>query len=398
MRRLSVIAIALSFACCSFALAEVSDSATLPATDRPDVIDDEGSLIREALVAAGVEPTDPDLISYQNRIERALADIVWRVGPGKPSYRRANKLHRVLHRNYFESYDIEVDGLQRVVEDGSYNCLSSVLFTGLAARRLGFETHIIEYPGHLVIELDTRTGPVMIEATSPFGFDIQPTRFRRSNSNGSFGSAWLLQANDGSWRVPLSSAIGFTWLNRAWRSFEMGQTLEAVDHLERAASFVPGLSEQVEAAPRLLARAFVREYDAGRFDAAFRIAELDSRLSPGRVTSEDRLLAAAQKRIERLAVEGELAHAVSIRERLVETVLNESSLARFDRTTGPTIVAAAVRQQAWEVAARFVERYALSEPDPIEIDRLRAWVDSRQLRMGPPDPRWIPYPLSAMRP
>jgi len=395
MRRQRVFVIALFIASCWFASLPVSHSATVP----PAEIVDEGELIREALVAAGIEPTESErLQQYQSRIERALSDIVWRVGPGKPSYRRANKLHRIVHRNYFETYDIEVDGLQHIVDDGRYNCLSSVLFTGLAARRLGFEARVVEYPGHLVIELDTRSGPVMIEATSPFGFDIQPTRFRRTSSSESFGSAWLLQANDGSWRVPLSSAIGFTWLNRAWRSFELGRTLEAVDHLERAASFVPGLSDQVEAAPRLLARAFVREYDAGRFSSAFRIAELDSRLSPGRVTTEDRLLAAAQKRIEQLALSGELARAVAIRERLVETVHSEDSLARFDRITGPTIVAVAVRRQAWEIAARFVERYALSEPDLVEIERLRQWVDSRQMRSGPPDPRWLPSPLSAMRP
>ena len=355
----------------SLGLAGVSQSATVE-------FQTESGLIREALSAVDEGRTDAELEQLQTRIERALSDVAWRVGPGKPTYRRAYKLHRVLHRNYFKRYDINVDALDRVVTDGSFNCLSAVLMTGLAAQRLGFEVRIVEYPGHLVLEVDTKSGPVIIEATTPFGFDSQPTRFRRNQDGNSFGSAWLRAGAERSWRVPLSAAVGFTWLNRAWRSFDEGRTLEAVGFVENAAQLVDDLSDHVDAAPRLLARAFVREYDAGRFTTAFRIAELDARLRPGRVTTEDRLLAAAQKRLEQLCLEGRLAEAIATRERLAQSIRDEQALVRFDRTTGPTIVAAAVRLGSWEVADRFVERYRVSEPDLIESQRLQRWVDSRQ--------------------
>ncbi|NIV46644.1 MAG: hypothetical protein GWN46_07395, partial [Gammaproteobacteria bacterium] len=123
----------------------------------------ESELIREALIASGMEPGSDKLEAHFMAVRYALDDLVWRVGTGKPTYRRAYKLHRVLHRRYFKHYDITVDDVSRIAEDGTFNCLSAVLFFGLVAERLGFETRIIEYPGHLLLELDVRGGPVLIE-------------------------------------------------------------------------------------------------------------------------------------------------------------------------------------------------------------------------------------------
>ncbi len=315
-------------------------------------------------------------------IQQALGKTVSRVGKGKSTYRRAYKLHRLLHRRYFRAYDIAVDDLSRVAEDGTFNCLSAVLFFGLAAERLGFETRIIEYPGHLLLELNVRGGPVLIETTSPFGFDIDPSRMRTYRNKGSYGRAWLVMSPDASWSVPLQAAVGFTWLNRAWRTFERGEINAAVGFVERAAEHVPELAQRVEAAPRLLARAFTKEYDAGRFDSAYRIATLEETLHPGRVTTQDRLLAAAQKKIEQLCATGSPDAAAEIREELDRFHFEPVALDLFDRTVNPTIVSAAVRVEDWALAGTFVERYAASEPDPIEGDRLRAWVDSRR---GNPD-------------
>ena len=156
MPRRCVICIALLLVAGFLVSGQVSASAT-PAHKN------ETELIRQALIASGVEPGSLRLEAGTLAIRKALGNAVWRVGRGKPTYRRAYKLHRVLHRGYLETYDIAVDDLSRIAEDGTFNCLSAVLFFGLAAERLGFGTRIIEYPGHLLLELDVRGGPVLIE-------------------------------------------------------------------------------------------------------------------------------------------------------------------------------------------------------------------------------------------
>ncbi|NIM61068.1 MAG: hypothetical protein GTO30_05255 [Acidobacteria bacterium] len=338
----------------------------------------ESELIREALIASGMEPGSDKLEAHFMAVRYAIDDLVWRVGTGKPTYRRAYKLHRVLHRRYFKHYDITVDDVSRIAEDGTFNCLSAVLFFGLVAERLGFETNIIEYPGHLLLELDVRGGRVLIETTSPVGYDIEPSRLLSYGRASSFGRAWLVMPPESAWSVPLDAAVGFTWLNRAWRTFENGEITRAVRFVEHAANHVPEMPQRVDAATRLLARAFAREYETGRFESAYRIARLEETLHPGRVTTQDRLLAVAQKRIEQLCAQDRTHEAAAIREELDRFEFENVALALFERTVTPTIVSAAVRAEEWALAETFVERYAASETDAVEIDRLRAWVESRR--------------------
>ncbi len=371
MPRRCVILIASLIVAGCFASAPVSASTT-PADKK------ESELIRQALIASGMEPGSDKLEAHFMAVRYAIDDLVWRVGAGKPTYRRAYKLHRVLHRRYLENYDITVDDVSRIAEDGTFNCLSAVLFFGLVAERLGFETRIIEYPGHLLLELEVRGGPVLIETTSPVGFDIEPSRLLSYGRASSFGRAWLVMPPESAWSVPLDAAVGFTWLNRAWRTFEMGETNRAVGFVERATEHVPEIPQRVDAATRLLTRAFAKEYEVGRFESAYRIARLEETLHPGRVTAQDRLLAVAQKRIEQLCAQERPTEAAAIREELDRFEFEEVSIDLFDRTVTPTIVSGAVRAGDWTLAEIFIDRYAASEPDAVEVDRLRAWVESRR--------------------
>ena len=108
--------------------------------------------------------------------------------------------------------------------------------------------------------------------------------------------------------------------------------------VERAAEHVPELAQRVEAASRLLARAFTKEYEVGRFDSAYRIATLDETLHPGRITSQDRLLAAAQKRIEQLCAAGRPAAVAQVREELDRFDFEPVALTLFDQAVNQAIV------------------------------------------------------------
>ena len=141
--------------------------------------------------------------------------------------------------------------------------------------------------------------------------------------------------------------------------------------------------QRVEAAPRLLARAFTSEYEVGRFDSAYRIVTLEEKLNPGKIATQDRLLAVGQKRIEQLCAADRPAAAAEIREELDRFDFEPVALDLFDRAVNPTIVSAAVRIEDWTLAEVFVERYAASEADPVESARLPSSKTRFEKQAGP---------------
>ena len=85
--KLAVLAFALM-------LAPASVSATGSATHL--LVDTEEWLVAEALMAAGI--VDPiERFERQRGVRVALDRLVEEVGEGRPTYRRASRLHRLLH-------------------------------------------------------------------------------------------------------------------------------------------------------------------------------------------------------------------------------------------------------------------------------------------------------------
>jgi hypothetical protein len=127
-----------------------------------------------------------------------------------------------------------------------------------------------------------------------------------------------------------------------------------------------------------MARAFRIDYEKGRFDSAYRIAEMDMQMFPGTTSGRDRLLAAATKRISAACDAGSPAGAEEILNRTDQTARSRGDQLRLDRGVCPQIAAAAVRVGDWDRAARMVARYTASEPDRVETLRLARWVASRE--------------------
>lgn len=338
-------------------------------------------LIRDNLVAVGVQGPDA-LYHHQTAVLRALDDVERRMGRGKPTYTRARKLHQLLHRHYLRDYRPGADGVHLIPDLGRYNCLSGSIFYGLAARRLGFGVTLLHDPGHLLLRLSMNDRVAVVETTLRDGFD------RRKDGSplpGDVGDPDLMPPTvgrhlPGSGRAefPLESTVSFTWLNRAWRKLERGETTRSADYVLLAAGRIPEL-ETVAGARGLLARAFNMDYESGRFEAAYHIARVDMKLFPSMTTSRDRLLAVAVKRIENATDSGDLDSAESILEEVRRLGAKGPDVLRLERRAWPLVVSAAVRLSEWERARRAARAYAEVEPDPVEAERLLEWIESRQV-------------------
>lgn len=360
-------------------IAVTPDSTSAPRLSDEDLLD-------AILLTASVEI--PDGFDRQREVvSREIANILDQVDEGPPTYRRAKRLHRLLHDHYLREYVADADTLQELIVTGRYNCLSATLLYGVVARRLGYEVEVLKIPGHLLLRLAIDGRTFDVEMTSPRGFNLTHYAGLRPVETPDSGMSLRLewprtspryqQTVAPQWMVSLEAAVGFAWINKGWRALEAGEPALAAECVVRARSYLRGLTTQEEAVSRLLVRAFRDEYESGRFDSAYAIAAVDVGLFPEMTTSRDRILAAALKRIEAACAEGRPADAAQILDEVARVNPSPVDLSRLERRSGPLIAAAAVHGEDWALARVAAERYALAEPDAVEGTRLIQWVDAR---------------------
>jgi hypothetical protein len=358
----------------------------ISAANEPALV--EAELVRAALSPVwGEDPTG--LAQAQDAVRREIARLVGRMGEGRPSYRRGARLHRILHRDYLRTYRSDADGLQQIVLDGEYNCLSATLFYGLVARALGYEVEVLEYPGHLLLGLKVDGRRVEVETTSPHGFDRQRHTGAEQLPSPEFSRREVTRAHlrpstdsphhaRASYReVSLEAAVGFAWLNTAWRALDAGETIRAAKCAAEALRYYPYISTQAGDVRRLLSRAFRLAYESGEFKAAYRIATFETELLPTMTTARDRLTAAAVKRIEDACDDDDPSLGGAIIAEVVSIAYPGRDVTRFERRAWPIVVASAVRLGEWELSRWAAARYAAVEPDPIEARRVVDWVEER---------------------
>jgi regulator of sirC expression with transglutaminase-like and TPR domain len=365
----------VSVAIASLTLATLP-AAALEATER--------ELVRAMVEATAPAGSRPDVDAEVARVAGRIDAIVARIGRGKPTAKRARRLHRLLHRDYPFHYDRDADALSRVLDDGTFNCLSASLLYGTITRSLGYRTQALSRPGHLLIRLGWADRSIDVETTLPGGFDSHRSRGhdeRRRRTpyrpvvdgapEAGSSEVWPLS-------MSLEAAVGLAWLNRSWHDLDRGAPLEAALGVERALERLPGAVDQIDGARMLLARAFSVEYDAGRFENAFEIAAIDAGLFPERTTARDRLVAAAIKRIESSCDADDPARALEVLDAVKRTFHGAPEFLRLERRTYPGMAAAAVRLADWDLAREIADRYAAVHPDPRESARLLDWVEAHR--------------------
>jgi hypothetical protein len=345
-------------------------------------------VLREALVASGVE--DPaERARLEEAFLRTVSDVAGRVGGVHSPYRRARRLHDVLHATTLRRYAASADGVQAILDRGEYNCVSATLFYGMVARALDIPAVVVASPRHVHLRLQLGSRDVEVECTSAGGFDVErnlagfvrfvlayklatPAEIEARTAEEVFEEFHELAVP-----VSLERGVAFIWHNAAQRALERQDALAAARALREEYRIDPDTTRASESAPWCLARAFRIEYEAGRFDGAYEIAKLDVEIYPGRTTPRDRLLAAAIKRIEIACDRGGAAVAESILNEAKE-LAGAHDAVRLEREACPRIASAAVLLADWERADRMVLRFLLAEPDAVESARLAGWVAARR--------------------
>lgn len=339
--------------------------------------------LNEVLGASGLD--EAERRAYETRFEALAQEIAGRVGNVRGKERRARRLHHALHDRIFAHYRDDADGLRDVLDHGEFNCVSATLVEGLLARSLGLRPVIVSGARHVFLRIELPSRAIDVETTVRDGFDAP--RFLPADEPVTPDEIELRGERELTDRfdhvgpaVPLEAGAAFVWHNAAERALARGDGRGAAERLLACESRYPGIAATRETLQSELGRAFRLDYDAGRFDDAYAAAAIGARLGPGVVSAQDRLIAAAAQRVERLSDIGDVEQAEGV---LVDlrTILGKGSR-RFERRVLPMIVAAAVRVGDWERAHLLADRYGEIELDPVEAERLRDWVCSRRNEAG----------------
>jgi hypothetical protein len=329
---------------------------------------------------------------FETRFDALAREVAARVGNVRSPERRARRLHRVLHDRVFVRYQEDADGIDDVLGRGDFNCVSSTLVEGLLASSLGLEPSIVSESRHVFLRIALPTRVVDVETTVRDGFDVRgdaaaSARFRLANKLAAQDDSTLRGARETVSRderigteIRLADGAAFVWHNVAERALARGEGLAAALRLLAAETLYPGVAAGGESVQTELGRAFRVDYDAARFDEAYRTAAIGVRLGPSVVSAHDRLIAVAAQRVERLADRGDVERAEDVLVDL-DRMLGENAR-RFERHVLPIVVAAAVRVGDWERADCLAERFVSVELDPVEARRLRIWVRSRRIQAG----------------
>ncbi|NQT27837.1 hypothetical protein HQ585_20940 [candidate division KSB1 bacterium] len=129
------------------------------------------SRIEAAFILSGV--TNPDTLKhyinwYNNLLEKVRAI------PFDPSDRpgSASKVFNYLHATWLKNYQLEATTLLDIVHTKTFNCVSSTILYNLICDDLGWGTEGFETPSHVFTIFNNFTQEVMVENTSPMGFNI----------------------------------------------------------------------------------------------------------------------------------------------------------------------------------------------------------------------------------
>lgn len=332
-------------------------------------------IFREIARASGIN--NPNRVAqYQAEFERILEAAADRAGDTDSEMRKARQALDVLYGRMLRSYRESADGVDEVLDEGSYNCVSGTLLAGAAARALGLDARVLVAPHHLMLLLRLDGRDRVVDLTRK-----ERPRLMGPVATMTLGSGQLSAGSGQGWgrfaEVDLEGGLAFLWKNRAERALDRDDGLDAARSFEEAWRRHPPLAQGWEGMAASLARAFRIEYEARRFRSAHTVASIDLMIYPGRTTATDRLEAAALKEIEILCDSDAPQDAEELLERSVGLIASESDKHRMEAASCPVIARAAVRLGDWPRAYRAAERFRHAERDDLEAERLQAWVDRR---------------------
>jgi tetratricopeptide (TPR) repeat protein len=133
---------------------------------------DEFTLIEAAFIVSGTE-TRTEMADGLDWFDSLIADIQLKniPIPGNDA-ETAKRLFNYMHAVWLPDYEKYATRLLDIQQRTGYNCVSATVLYNLSCLELGLQTAAFETPSHVYTIFENFTEHVMVENTSPMGFNI----------------------------------------------------------------------------------------------------------------------------------------------------------------------------------------------------------------------------------
>jgi len=122
-----------------------------------------------ALEFSGLPGATADL--YQAEIEDLFAQVAAVVTGSDDPAVRAEKVLLFMHEHLLKVYDVRQTRVDILVEEGSFNCVSSAVLYLLLCRSIGLKVWAVRTADHAFCRVEAGKTAYDVETTSPAGFD-----------------------------------------------------------------------------------------------------------------------------------------------------------------------------------------------------------------------------------
>ena len=272
-----------------------------------------------ALHASGVT-SKTDREGYRARIDTLEAALRGAIDLSAPADAKGAALLDWLHQTVLTNgYVEEQTDLDRVLDDGVFNCVSSAVIYVALAQRLGLDARAIEVPDHAFAILYDGADHSDVETTTPRGFD--PRRDKVAEFEALTGFTYIPQSNKSKRReIGMRGLAALIYYNHGVEALREERFDDALLANFRALSLDPEFASAVTNAVAALGQWSIDAADKGNWDQAVEIAGIGATLAPNDRGLATRQVAVWQKWAEAKANGGDLEGALKVLQRAGQAV------------------------------------------------------------------------------
>ncbi|MDF1566970.1 MAG: hypothetical protein P1P77_03000 [Spirochaetaceae bacterium] len=147
-------------------------------------------LMRVSFIASGTEPEKID--EYIQEMENILSLVPSATGDAAAD---GETLLEWMHDGYLRRYVEAQTRLDVLLENGTYNCVSSAVFYLILARSMGLPVLGVLTTDHAFCRIPTADGGIDVETTTPYGFDPGTRREAVDSFTGRTGFTYVPPGN-----------------------------------------------------------------------------------------------------------------------------------------------------------------------------------------------------------
>jgi tetratricopeptide (TPR) repeat protein len=269
--------------------------------------------------------------------------------------------------------------LSAVLDQGTFNCVSSATLYAVLGRRLGLDIRAIEVPEHAFAILYDGTRHADVETTTSSGFDPARDQASREQFQAKTGFRYIPDSNrDQRREVSEAGLVAIIYYNHGVGLTEQKRHYEALLAYFRAMSLDREFDSAVKNALASLANWGNELCDGGKFEEAVSVIRTGLELAPKDALLLSNYKAAWQQWAEAAATAGKDDEAIAI--------LRRAAVAAPDGGF-PAMQAwiyirrgeESIRKGSWQQAAAAVEP-GLAKLDPVPKAELRRWMSELPIR------------------